>query len=203
MTETILALVPDYGLALVFCVVFLACLAVPLPASVLVLTAGSFAAVGDLELWQTFIVTAIAFVLGAQAAFWLAYAIGPQLLGRLRGSANAEPVIRRSEVLLARHGSLAVLLSHTVLSPICPYVCYLSGAGGLPWARFTVAAVPGALIWAAAYVGLGHMFASQLEEVAALLSQVLGAILAACAALACLTLLLRRWRRAKTESGYM
>ena len=49
MTDSVLALVPDYGIFLVFGVVLLACLAVPLPASVLVLTSGSFAAAGDLR----------------------------------------------------------------------------------------------------------------------------------------------------------
>ena len=38
MIETILALVPDYGIFLVFGGVALACLAVPLPASMLVFT---------------------------------------------------------------------------------------------------------------------------------------------------------------------
>ena len=46
MTDTFLALIPDYGAYVVAAVVFLASLAVPLPASVLVLTAGSFVAAG-------------------------------------------------------------------------------------------------------------------------------------------------------------
>jgi membrane protein DedA with SNARE-associated domain len=61
----------------------------------------------------------------------------------------ATPVVDRSRSLLKKHGSLAVFLSHTVLSPTCPYISYLSGAGGLTWRSFTLAAVPGALVWTA------------------------------------------------------
>ncbi len=41
MTETILALVPVYGLALIAVATFLSCLAVPMPASLVMLSAGA------------------------------------------------------------------------------------------------------------------------------------------------------------------
>ena len=62
MTDVVLALVPNYGVFLVFGVVLLACLAVPLPASVLVLTAGSFAAAGDISLLTVFVAATAAYI---------------------------------------------------------------------------------------------------------------------------------------------
>ena len=52
MIETILALVPTYGLLLVALGTFLSCLALPVPSSLIMLSAGGFAAAGDLVLWQ-------------------------------------------------------------------------------------------------------------------------------------------------------
>ena len=46
MTETLLALVPQWGALLIALVNFLACLALPLPASLFMLAAGATAAVG-------------------------------------------------------------------------------------------------------------------------------------------------------------
>ena len=52
MTDWLLALVPQYGLWLLFFVTLFSCLALPLPASIMMLTAGGFAAAGDFLLWQ-------------------------------------------------------------------------------------------------------------------------------------------------------
>ena len=89
---------------------------------------------------------------------------------------------------------MAVLMSHTIVSPTCPYITYLSGAGGLSWKQFTVAAIPGAVIWTAAYLGLGVIFAAQLEQVISVLSNFFGVVLAGCALLGLGVLLRKRWR---------
>jgi membrane protein DedA with SNARE-associated domain len=52
MIDALLAAVPTHGVWLVAAVTFLSCLALPMPASLVMLTAGGFAAAGDLDLWQ-------------------------------------------------------------------------------------------------------------------------------------------------------
>ncbi|WP_371171495.1 DedA family protein [Aliiroseovarius sp. 2305UL8-7] len=195
MIDTVLALIPDYGLFLVFGVVFLACLAVPLPASMLVLTAGSFAAAGDFSFVLVVMTTFVAFILGDQLAFALASRFGRKLIARLSQSDRFAPILNRSEALLQKHGALSVLMSHTIISPTCPYISYLSGAGGLPWRSFTGVAVMGALIWTLAYVGLGYVFATQLEQVATLLSNFFGVVLAVATAIGALLILRSRWKK--------
>ncbi|WP_371155899.1 DedA family protein [Jannaschia sp. 2305UL9-9] len=194
MTEAILAAVPHYGIFLVFAVVFLACLAVPLPSSLLVLTAGSFAASGDLALIQVLAVAFGAFVLGDQVAYQLGRWVGGDLLARMRRVRRMAPLVERSERLLHRRGAIAVLLSHTIFSPTCPYVSYLCGAGGLARLTFTLFGTIGAAIWAVAYVALGHVFAAQLAQVATIVSNGLGVILAISVALVCVWWLRSRWR---------
>lgn len=198
MTDTFLTLVPDYGTYIVALVVFLACLAVPLPASVLVLTAGSFAAAGDLSILAVSLGVLAAFILGDQVAFWIASRAGRRIIDKFRKRASLAPVLAKSEDMLARRGAIAVLMSHTIVSPTCPYITYLSGAGGLSWAQFTLAAIPGAIIWTAAYLGLGMVFASQLEQVITLLSNFFGFVLAGCVLVGLVLLLRSRWR----ESGH-
>ncbi|WP_045392205.1 DedA family protein [Falsirhodobacter sp. alg1] len=196
MTETILALVPEYGLTLIFAVVSLACLAVPVPASILVLTAGSFAASDDLSLIAVFMTAFMAFVMGDQLAYALARTAGPRLMAFMGRSSRMANAMGRGEELLQQRGTVAVLLSHTILSPICPYVSYLCGAGGLAWGRFSFTAIPGAAIWTFAYVGLGYVFATQLEQLANILGQFFGVVLAAAVAIGTLLHLHGRWRAA-------
>lgn len=193
MIETLLSLVPDYGVFLVVAVVVLACLAVPFPSSAIVLTSGSFAASGDLSLATVLAATFLAHVAGDQMAFGFSQKMGSRLLNVIERSDRLAPVLEKSKQLLQQRGVLAVFLSHTLFSPSCPYVSYLSGAGGLSWHRFTFAAVAGAIVWTGTYVGLGFAFASQLEQVVEIISNFIGFFLAGCTALVVLLLLKRRW----------
>lgn len=194
MIETVISLVPTYGLYLLFGVVLAACLAVPLPASMVVLTSGSFAAAGEMALISVLAATFVAYVAGDQLAYGIARSVGPGMLSRFKKSPRTGPILERSEKLLQKRGASAVFLSHTIVSPTCPYISYLSGAGGLNWAKFVMAAIPGAAIWTGAYVGLGYMFAGQLETVAETLSHFFGFVLAGAVVLGCLILVRSRWR---------
>ncbi|WP_310619958.1 DedA family protein [Flexibacterium corallicola] len=176
--DSIIGLVPDYGSYLIFIVILSGTLAVPVPASALLLIGGSFAATGDLTVSSLLASSLSAHLLGDQIAYGIARAFGPRLLSRLEHSKHARSPLQKSKKLLQGHGSLAVFLSHTVLSPMCSYMSYLSGAGALGWRRYTLAAMPGAIIWTSTYITLGYSFASHLEQIASIFSNLSGAIAA-------------------------
>jgi len=201
VTDTLIALVPDYGLYVLFATIVLACLAAPLPASMLLMVSGAFAASGDLVWWHVACVGFAAYVVGDQIAYWVASIFGSRLLGKLRQKPQFEPVIVKSEDLLARRGRVAVILSHTVLSPTCPYVSYLCGAGGMAWVRFTPAAAIGAAVWSGFYLVLGYAFATQIEQIATMIGNFFGVVMAGCAGLAALAWLRKSWENHQREFG--
>ena len=200
MIEGIIGLVPTYGLLVVFIVVLLATLAVPLPSSMLVLASGSFAASGDLVLWQVIVTTFMAFTLGDQAAFHMARRIGPSLLERLRARRRMQATVAKCERYLSERGKLAVFASRTILSPLGPCVSYVSGASGMPAISFSAAAVPGAAVWTLAYVTLGHVFASQLTRLSNVAANLIGVVLAGSVAIASALWLRETWRAHRAQS---
>lgn len=193
MTEYFFELIPSYGSFVIFVVVLLACLAVPLPSSALVLASGGFAAAGDLSLASVFVVAFTAFVLGDQIAFGLARFFGPKLTSRLKRRPRFAKVLEKGERMVEQRGVIAVLLSHTILSPTCPYVSYVSGAGGMKWLPFTTTAILGSGIWTASYVALGYSFASQLTQITDILGQVFILAGALFALIVFWKILRRRW----------
>ncbi len=176
MIESLLALVPVYGLWLIFGTVAVSCLAVPLPSSALVLAAGGFAAAGDLEFWHVAASAFAGFALGDQVAYHIGLYRGRPLLERMRHRAGLARSIDRAERFLDHRGALAVFLSRTVLSPLGPYTTYLSGMGGLRWRVYTLAAVPGAALWALTYAAVGYGVADNLSQYTSLLWNGLGAV---------------------------
>ncbi|RYH09898.1 DedA family protein [Tropicimonas sp. IMCC6043] len=194
MIDTVLALVPVYGLYLIAAVVMLSCLAIPLPASVLVMASGGFAAAGDLVLWQVIGAAYLGFVIGDQTAFNLARWRGPGLFARLKARPSSAGLAARAETLVARWGAVAVLAGRTIVAPLGPWTSYAGGAAGLGWARFTAAAMLGAAVWAAGYALLGFFFADQISAIAELLVDISGFILSGVVALGAGWWLWRAWR---------
>lgn len=183
MTETLLALVPLYGLGLIGLSTFLSCLAVPMPASIVMLSAGGFAAAGDLVLWQAGVAALAGAVAGDQLGYFLGRA-GARMLSRQRVAPRQARLLGKAADALHIHGDWAVFFSRWLVSPLGPYVNFAGGAAHLGWGRFTGAAVAGEMVWVIGYVGLGAAFADDILALADLLGSASGLLAALVAALA-------------------
>jgi membrane protein DedA with SNARE-associated domain len=194
MTETLLALVPTWGLWLIVMALPLSCMALPVPSSIIVMAAGGFAAAGDMVLWQVQAAAFAGFIAGDQAVYAIARSGGAPLLDRMKSRGRLGPVFARAETLLDTRGPVAVFLSRTIFSPVGPYVGYLAGAMRMTWAGFTLAAVAGAAVWAIAYSTLGFVFATRITQVAGLIGNGLGVILGATVVIGLVWYLVRSWK---------
>ncbi|MCB6177351.1 VTT domain-containing protein [Rhodobacter sp. Har01] len=174
MTDWLLSAVPTYGPWLVAMVTFLSCLALPVPASILMLAAGGFAAAGDLGLWQVAGGALAGAVVGDQTGYWAARAGGPTLLARIaKGDARA-PVVEKARTLLAAKGVVAVFLTRWLLSPLGPYANLVTGATGFGWLPFTLAAAAGEAVWVGVYTGAGFAFGGNLQAATQFAGSIIG-----------------------------
>jgi membrane-associated protein len=176
MTDWLLALVPQYGLWLLAATTFLSCLALPFPASILMLTAGGFAAAGDLVLWQAFLAATGGGIAGDQLGYWAGRGFGARLLARLRRDQGRDRLLARADALMDRRGKLAVFLSRWLVSPLGPWVNLVAGSTGYGWLRFTLTGIAGEAVWAGLYVGTGYGFAGNIEAASQALGSALGMI---------------------------
>jgi membrane protein DedA with SNARE-associated domain len=184
MTDWLLALVPQYGLWLLAATTFLSCLALPFPASILMLTAGGFAAAGELVLWQAFLAAAAGGIAGDQLGYWAGRGFGTAFLSRLRKDPGRDKLLARADAMMDRKGVMAVFFSRWLFSPLGPWVNLIAGSTGYGWPRFTTAGVAGEAVWAGLYVGTGYGFAGNVEAASQALGSALGMIGGAGAVLA-------------------
>jgi membrane-associated protein len=187
MIDTILELVPTYGHYIVVLSTFLSCIAVPIPSSLIMLTAGAFVASGDLS---GFGVAGLALG-GAVVGDQVGYAIGRSATGvldRLRGKAAV--MVGKARNLTQKHGGIAVFSSRWLFSPLGPYMNLVTGAAQMSWFRFTVWGVAGEIVWVTVYLGAGYVFASQIEAIADIGSNISGALAAGI-----VTIILGQWLR--------
>ena len=182
MSETLIGYLASYGTALIFIATMLSCLAVPIPTSLLMLTAGAFAATGDLSLSAVAFAAVIGAVLGDQIGYQLGKRAAAPLRRFMEANAKRQKLLHAAESYLSKWGGIGVFLSRWLVSPLGPYVNFTAGATALPWPVFSIAGLFGEITWVAIYVGLGYAFADNLTMAADLASSVLGLL----AALACL-----------------
>ena len=183
MTDWLLALVPQYGLWLLAVTTFLSCLALPIPASILMLTAGGFAAAGELDLWQALGAAATGAIMGDQIGFGLGRSLGKTVLKRLGRDRGRDRLLAKARALLKRRGVAAVFLSRWLVSPLGPYINLVAGSTGLGWLRFTLSSVPGEALWAGLYVGAGFALGGNIHAASDMLGSILGMIGGAAAVL--------------------
>jgi membrane-associated protein len=195
LTDTLLALVPVWGPALLAIATFLSCLALPVPASLVMVAGGAFAATGDLSLVGSGLAALVGAVLGDQAGFHIGRRGGSLLRRASTPGSRLARSVDRARAFNAKWGGMGVFLSRWLFSPLGPYVNLIGGATGQNWLAFTLAGVAGEVVWVAVYVGLGFLFADRVEEISALAGNVLGMMAAGVLAV----LLGRRLRRVLRE----
>ena len=183
LSDWLLGLVPTYGPWLIGASTFLSCLALPVPVSILMLTAGGFVASGDLGALQIVVAALAGAVLGDQAGFRIGRIGGEPLLARMGRDPRTGRLIARAVDQMNRRGAIGIFLTRWLFSPVGPYANFAAGATGYAWPGFTLWGVLGEAVWVGLYIGLGYGFAGNIEAASDMAGSVLG-ILAGVAAMA-------------------
>lgn len=184
MTDALLALVPVWGLWLVAGTTLASCLALPIPASLLMLAAGGFAAAGDLVLWQVAAAALGGAVVGDQLGYLAGRRGGARVLAALARDGTRRVALDKAAAMMAARGAGAVFLTRWLLSPLGPWVNLTAGSLAMSWARFTLAGVAGEAVWVGLYTGIGHVFGGNLQAASAMAGSVLGFLAAGAVAVA-------------------
>lgn len=178
MTETLLALVPEWGPVLIALANFLACIALPIPASLVMLAGGAFAASGDLPFAMVWGGGFAGAVLGDQAGYLLGKLAGGPLLAWMEARPKSGRLLKRAVTWLEDRQRPAVFYSRWLVSALGPYVNLAAGAARLPWPGFAVASASGEAIWVTIYIGLGYWFSADIQALGSTLGN-LGLAMAA------------------------
>ncbi len=176
ITAWLLALIPVYGLWLLGVGTFLSCLALPVPTSLMMLTAGGFVAAGDLAGWQIAAGALAGAVAGDQTGFQIGRLGGEPLLARLSRDRKMRRLIARARVEIGRRGAIGIFLTRWLFSPVGPYANFAAGAARYRWAAFTMWSTAGEAVWVALYLGLGYGFAGNIRAASDLAGSMLGVV---------------------------
>ena len=171
MTESLLALVPTYGLPFLFVIAVFAAIGVPLSSSMTLLVVGAFIASGDLGLTSAFLTALSGAVIGDQIGYQVGLHAGHKVEERFSRKPSRAKQIQQTKTLILRFGGLGVFLTRWLLAPIGPTTNIICGASDMRWLRFTIWDFTGEVVWVALYIGAGYLFQGNLEEIGELLGE--------------------------------
>lgn len=177
ITDMLLALLPQYGLWMLLATTLMSCLALPVPASLLMVTAGVYAAIGDWGLPLAIGVSLLGAILGDQLGYHIGRLGGRKLIHSGQPHSKRKRLIARARVLTHRYGVFGVFLSRWLVSPLGPYVNLMAGATHYTWWRFSLWAALGEVVWTTMYVSLGFVFAQQTTQLMDMIAVISNAIL--------------------------
>eukprot|EP01136_Pigoraptor_vietnamica_P002700 Opistho-1_new@31011 len=162
--RTLIELLIQHGVLLVFVVTLAARIGAPLPAAPLLVVAGGLAAAGDLSWPLALFMAILANVLGDGVWYQAGRAYGHRVMKLLcRISLSPDSCVRQSETLIARWGGSS-LLAAKFLPGISVVAAPMAGALGMSLPRFLAFDVLAGALWSGVFLVLGFLLSDQIQQ---------------------------------------
>jgi membrane-associated protein len=146
-----------------------------LPGDSLLFAAGTFAAIGALDLWLIITLLILAAILGDTVNYWVGAYIGPRAFkGDMRFL--RKEYLDRTHAFYEKHGGKTIILARFV--PIIrTFAPFVAGVGAMSYGKFITYNVVGAVLWVGLFV-LGGFFFGNITVVRENFTLVILAIIA-------------------------
>ncbi len=161
--ETLVPYLAEYGYMGIAAIVLLGNLGFPVPEEAAVLFAGYLTWRGTLQLPLVLLIAVASAVAGDNLGYWVGRKRGRDILLRYgRYVAITPRLIRKADLFFRDHGDQTVFLARFVAG-IRFLAGPLAGAAGMPFPRFFLFNLSGAVVWISLVVGLGNLFGAHLH----------------------------------------
>lgn len=145
--------------ALLFLVIFLetGLVVTPfLPGDSVLFAAGTFAALGSLDVWILWLLLFAAAVLGDTVNYWIGHTIGPRAFEQNIRFLKREH-LEKTQRFYDKHGGKTIILARFV--PIVrTFAPFVAGVGTMAYPRFITFNVVGAFAWTVLFIFGGYFF---------------------------------------------
>jgi membrane-associated protein len=126
-----------------------------LPGDSLLVTAGVFAAAGQLNIWTLNALLIVAAIAGDTVGYWFGRRVGPALFKRPKSLLFNPDHLRRAHDFYQKHGGKTIIIARfiPVIRTFAPIV---AGMGEMEYRRFLSFNVFGGLFWVISMTGIGY-----------------------------------------------
>jgi membrane-associated protein len=128
-----------------------------LPGDSLLFAAGTFAAMGSLDILQLAVFLSVAAIMGDTMNYWIGHATGPKVFSKEKARFLNKHHLARTHHFYKRYGGKTIILARFV--PIIrTFAPFVAGIGCMNYMRFLIFNVIGGLTWIAFFILGGYFF---------------------------------------------
>jgi membrane-associated protein len=132
-----------------------------LPGDSLLVTAGLFAARGDLSVWVLLVTLSIAAIVGDAVGYTIGRRAGPLLFAREDSLLFKRKHLMRAKAFYEKHGGKTIVIARFV--PIVrTFAPTVAGAAEMPYRRFAMFNIAGGLLWVWSMVLGGYLLGKSM-----------------------------------------
>ncbi|MGH7409535.1 MAG: VTT domain-containing protein [Candidatus Methylomirabilis sp.] len=135
-----------------------------LPGDSLLVTAGLFAARGDLDLWSIFLFVSLAAIVGDALGYTIGARTGPRIFSREDSLLFHKRHLITTKEFYDRYGGITIILARfmPIVRTFAPLV---AGVGGMQYRRFVFYNVVGGIGWVVSMTSLGYLLGRAVPDI--------------------------------------
>jgi membrane-associated protein len=128
-----------------------------LPGDSLLFAAGTFAAIGALNVYALFAVLVAAAIIGDNTNYWIGYHIGPKVFSRENVRFLNKKHIEKTHQFYEKYGTKTIIMARfiPIIRTFSPFV---AGLGSMEYSRFLPFDILGGILWVGICVFSGFFF---------------------------------------------
>ena len=131
-----------------------------LPGDSLLFVGGAVAGAGDMNIVALMATLIVAALCGDNVNYWVGRWLGPKVFHYEKSRFFNPAHLQRAHAFYEKHGGKTIILARFV--PIVrTYVPFVAGVGAMPYLRYLMFCIAGALIWVVSLTLLGYWFGNQ------------------------------------------
>lgn len=176
INDQLLAALTAYGLPVLFSVCVISNFGIPLPGTFLVITAGAFAQLGDMNLWGVVGASILGAITGDNLGYGIGRLGGRRLATRVGKWIGGEKRMAKVEATAQKWGGFGIFFSRWLVVQIAPWINISSGFTAYPYPRFLMWDIAGEAVWVGIYVFIGEIFSGRVQELMEMLGNLTWAV---------------------------
>jgi membrane-associated protein len=135
-----------------------------LPGDSLLVTAGLYAATGDLSIWALNLLLIPMAIIGDATSYYIGKKSGPHIFNRPQSRLFKPQHMERARQFYAKHGGKAIILAR-FMPLVRTFVPVVAGVAKMPYRRFAMFNVVGAASWILSMTLIGYLLGNVVPNI--------------------------------------